>query len=456
MTVLPKPPASAVRRSPLIFDAVLAMQRRGYLQFWRELWEQHGDNAELHIGPGRLFLIVHPEHVRHTAITNRDNYIKGPTYNVVRKYLLGNGILAGNGELWRRQRRLMAPFFSPRGIEQYVDLFVSDGLALTRRWDALAATAELVEMGDEMMRVTASIILRSMFSMQSDEDILELKDAVETMIQFVAGYEMNPLSLPVWVPVRVNRNYKRARERVHTYIDGLIARRRAMPEAERPDDLLTKLMQARDPETGEAMSDTLLRDECITIFFAGHETTARTLTALWYALSEHPDVAQRLHAEVDAVLGDDLPTVGRLKQMPYTLQVIKETLRLWPPAPVYARDAVAEDTFDGRTIPAGARLIVVPYLTHRHPAFWDEPERFDPDRWLPEAEAARHPFAYHPFAAGQRICIGNNFSLLESHILVAILARHFAPRLLPNHTPHFDMAGTMTVTNGMPMFIERR
>ncbi len=204
------------------------------------------------------------------------------------------------------------------------------------------------------------------------------------------------------------------------------------------------------------MSLDLLRDESITTFFAGHETTARTLTFAWYALASNPTVAARLQAELDTALGDRTPTVADLHQLPYTLQVIKEVLRLYPPAPFYVRDAVGPDTLEGYPIPTGSAIMMSPYFTHRHPDFWERPLEFDPDRWTPEREAAQHPYAYHPFAVGQRVCIGNNFSLLESHILLALLARKFAPRLKPGFVPRWSMSGTLGTSNGFPMFIERR
>jgi cytochrome P450 len=204
------------------------------------------------------------------------------------------------------------------------------------------------------------------------------------------------------------------------------------------------------------MPDQLLRDQSITIFFAGHETTARTLTFLWYALSQEPEAEARIHGELDAVLGDCPPSIEDLKGLPYTLQAIKETLRLYPPAPVYVRDAVDSDVLDGMPVAAGTSMMLFPYCTHRHPGFWEDPERFEPSRWLPEREAGRHPYAYHPFASGQRICLGNHFSLFESHLLVAILASRFAPRSLPGHQPIVDMAGTLISRNGLPMLIEKR
>lgn len=232
----------------------------------------------------------------------------------------------------------------------------------------------------------------------------------------------------------------------------VIAHRRASGVA--PRDLLTQLMETRDDE-GRPMAKSLLADESITMFFAGHETTARTLAATWAALSAHPRVAQRLHAELDGVLGDRTPTVDDLRALPYTLQVVKEVLRLWPAAPFYVRDAVEDTEVAGHPVPAGTPVMLTPYWTHRHPDFWEDPEVFDPDRFTPEAEKARHPQAYHPFATGERVCIGNHFSLLESHLLLAVLARRFAPRLV-GVQPRWVMNGVLSPAGGLPMRIVAR
>jgi cytochrome P450 len=278
-----------------------------------------------------------------------------------------------------------------------------------------------------------------------------MKDAVETMITYVTG-----LRLPAWLPTAKNRKYQAAREMVHRSIDSLIAQRRGTDESQWPDDLLSRLMRVRDEETGQAMSESLLRNESITTFFAGHETTARTMTFAWYALASNPHVTERLHEELDRVLGGRTPTPELLRQLPYTLQVVKESLRLYPAAPFYVRDALAADTIGGFDVPAGAAVMLSPYYTHRHPQFWDDPEGFDPDRWTREREAARHGHAYHPFAAGQRICIGNNFSLLESHLLLAMLAQRFTPRLRAGFEPRWVMQGTLGIANGLPMVITAR
>ncbi|HLO32811.1 MAG TPA: cytochrome P450 [Anaerolineales bacterium] len=434
------------------WEALRGLSRLGFLDYIGELWQQHGDVFQINIFNRHMVVALHPDAVRHVNITNRQNYDKLQSYDSVRKFLTGDGLLSSRGELWRRQRKLMSPFYTPKGVQAYGEIMLKDGHRLLERWSHL--NGKTVEIGAEMTYVTAAIILRAMFSMETDEAIMRMKKAVETMIGY-SGSDQSGIMVPLWIPTRRNREYRKARQIVHTYIHSVIDQRRDLPEADWPDDLLTRLMQARDEETGEPMSGNLLRDESITTFFAGHETTARTMTFTWFALAINPQVTEKLHAELDTVLGNRTPTLSDLHHLPYTLQVVKEVLRLYPPAPFYIRDAIAADKlgdFDTQGLP----VLMSPYYTHRHPDFWENPLAFNPDRWTPEKEAKMHPYAYHPFAAGQRVCIGNNFSLLESHILLALLAREYAPRLAPGFKPKFVMRGTLNTSNGFPMTIDRR
>lgn len=435
------------------WEALSGFRRAGFLEYVGELWRQHGDVFQINVFNRHMIAAMHPDAVRHVNIINRQNYDKLQSYDVVRKFLTGDGLVASRGELWRRQRKLMAPFYTPKGVQAYGEIMLKDGYRLLERWSHL--NGNQVEIGEEMTFVTAAIILRAMFGMETDEEIIGMKRAVETMVGY-SGSNQSGILMPLWIPTRKNRSYIKAREMVHNYICAMIEQRRALAEERWPNDLLTRLMQARDEETGEPMSGDLLRDESITTFFAGHETTARTMTFTWYALASHPHVAQKLHTELDSVLSDRTPTLDDLHHLPYTLQVIKEVLRLYPPAPFYIRDAIGEDTLLGEFNTDGLPVLMSPYYTHRHPDFWDDPLEFKPERWTPEEEAKQHPYAYHPFAVGQRTCIGNNFSLLESHILLALLAREYTPRLAPGFTPKFVMGGTLGTSNGFPMIIERR
>ena len=432
------------------------MGQKGMLEFIEENWRKHGDIFEVVVGPQKLVIVIHPDHVRHVTLTNASNYEKLKSYEPVRKYIIGDGIVTSTGDLWKRQRRLMAPFFTPKAVQEYGDIFLSDTMAMTERWEQLAAAGTQVEMFDEMALITASIVLKAIFSTESTEDILEIKECVETMIGFAGSKGMNPLQVPDWIPTPENVNFRWARDRVTRYIDDVVDSRLEMDEADYPNDMLSKLITAQDPETGERMSRDLLRDESLTLFFAGYETSARSMSYAWYALAINPDVKARLHEELDRELGDGLPTLETLKKLPYTLRVIKETLRLYPPAPMYAKDVVDDDEIDGHCVDKGSVVLLFPYFTHRHPDFWEEPLRFEPNRHAPEAEKERHPQAYHPFASGQRVCLGNHFSLLETHIMLALLARRFDPQLPPGYEAEFVGNALLEISNGLPMILYKR
>ena len=351
--------------------------KQGFLHFAGDLWREHGDVFEAHIGPRRLVFVMHPDAVEQVTVSGRQRYDKKGSYDGARRYLIGQGLVGSTGDLWRRQRKLMAPFFTPRGVATYADLVIRDSLRFAVRWEDLADERREVDLSEEMMLITASIILKAMFSSETPESITQMKRAVETMIAYVDTQSF-PVRVPTWVPSRRNHRYFEARHLVHGSIAALIAERRAIHETDWPNDLLSRLMEARDPDTGEAMTETLLRDESITMFFAGHETTARTMAAAWYALGTHPEVAARLHEELDSVLGDHAPTLEELHHLPYTLQVVKEVLRLYPAAPFYARDAIEDDQIGGFDVPSGATIMLSPFYTHRHPDFWTDPTASTP------------------------------------------------------------------------------
>lgn len=425
----------------------------GFLDYVARLWRQHGDVFEVRLGRKRLMFVLHPDGVEHATVKARQRYDKGASVESTREFLLGDGLVASTGPLWKRQRRLMSPFFTPRGVQSYADGMRSDALEVCERWESLSRSGKEVEIGDEMTALTASIILKSMFSVETVQSIERLREAIEAMISFTTRRGLG-VPLPLWLPTATNRRYKEARELVHGSVNRVIADRRRMPQAEWPHDLLTGLMSSRDEETGEGMSDTLLRDEAITAFVAGHETTARTMTAAWYALARNPQVAERLHREVDEVLGDQPPSLNDLQKLPYCLSVVKEVLRVYPPAPIYSRDSLEADRIAGYDVLPETVMLFSPYFTHRHPAFWKDPERFMPERWAGKGGASERAFI--PFGSGQRICIGSHFALLESHLLLATLAQRFAPRLRAGHVARWEMHGVLTPANGMPMTIEAR
>ncbi len=437
------------------FRFINGVRRHGFLDFVGQQWRSNGDLFQVRLGGRPRIFAMHPDVVERVNISHRHNYDKRASYEPMRKYLLGDGLVASTGDLWRRQRRLLAPFYQPRGVQAYAGLMLRDGARLAEHWQRLAAGDAEVDMFEEMTNVSASIILGAMFSTETMEDIHRIKAAVETMLSFTE-VRMRGVAPPHWLPTPANRRYRAARALVNRSVYSLIAERRATGEATWPDDLLARLMRSRDEDTGAAMPESLLLDESVTTFVAGHETTARTLSFAWYALARNPAAAAKLHEELDRVLGGKPPTVEQLQQLPYTLQVVKEVMRLYPAVPFYARDAVAPDQVSGVDVSPGASVMLSPYFTHRHPGFWDDPETFDPGRWTREAEAARHAYAYHPFAAGPRVCIGNTFAMLETRLLLVMLAQHFAPKLRAGLHPRFEMQGALGIVGGLPMTIAAR
>lgn len=445
-------------QSPSLLHIAMQVRAKGALQLFMDQWRAQGELPELRMGRARLLLVIHPEHVQHVLVTARESFDKLSTWESTRRLLLGGGLIASHGAQWKRQRRLMSGFFTPRSVEQYYSVMLEAAEATAKRWDSLAQADRPVDMIEEMTQVTAWIILRSMFGVDiSEERLRSLQGDVEELIRFVNDREMQALKPPLWAPLSRHRRYRRARASVHALIDEMIAARRAAPQTSWPDDLLGRMMSVRDDETGEAMSDVQVRDESIGIFVAGHETTARTLSFLWWALDENPEVAARLRSELDAVLPrDQSPKPEHLERLPYLDRTIREVLRLYPPAPAFPRDPIAQQDLGGVRVAPGTFLLVFPYATHRHPGFWDDPERFDPDRFLPEREVDRHPYAYYPFGAGTRICLGNSFAMLEARIVTALLARRFSARLVSGHRPRIEAKGTLMVRNGLPMRISRR
>lgn len=445
--------AGQIKPSPL--SLVFELRRKGMLATHLDLWRRHFDLTRVELGPASYFLVVHPRHVRQIAVGSRHKYDKVKSYQAARDLLFGRGMLTALGEDWRWQRQLLAPLFTPRAVEPFVGAMAAETRRYAQRWQELSKRGP-IDMVDEMKGLASSIILNLFFAAPPDTGLVDLRRAAGDMVGYVVDRQASALNLPLWLRTPGNLRYRRAYRVVNQYARGLIERRRALPQADWPEDLLSALLRAHDPATGEPIDEKLLVDNCMNFFLAGYETTALTLSFLWYALSKHPDVEARLHAEVDALPDPSTPSIADVRRLPYTLQVIKEVMRLYPVTPLYARDAIEDDNLDGTPVPAGSRLVLFPFATHRHPAYWRDPETFDPDRFTPEAEAARDPYAYHPFAAGNRICVGNHLSILEAVVITAMLARRFTARTAPGYELSIEAHGILELRGGLPMLLRTR
>ncbi|RMH00606.1 MAG: cytochrome P450, partial [Chloroflexi bacterium] len=369
---------------------------------------------------------------------------------------LGNGLVTNpDYESWLPQRRMIQPMFHRKRIAQMGDKMQAAAADMLARWEEKYAPGDEMMLDLEMTAVTLDIINRTMFSTSGADKLANrVGPAVGTVAEFVFERGRRAFQLPLDWPLPGHRIFRQAQAELDALIDEIINQRRQSNQ--QYDDLLDMLLAARDEETGIGMSESQLRDEVKTIFAAGHETTSNALTWTWYLLSQHPDVLRRLQAEVDAVLAGRLPNMADLEQLPFTRQVFQESLRLCPPVPFIPRYLPEPVTVNGRILPAPCTILVSVYNIHRHPDFWDEPEQFNPDRFEATRFASQHKYAYIPFGAGPRMCIGNHFAMMEGSLLLATIASRYELRLVPGHPVKKHVAITMRPEHGLKMTIHPR
>lgn len=435
---------------PLI--GVLPQMQRDPFTFLVSLPRQYGEVVRLKLGPRWFYLISQPADVMHVLQDNHRAYTRG--YDVLYP-LMGKGLFTAEGELWLRQRRLLQPAFHRQQLAGLVNQITSCLSTLLERWQHRAVQEQPLNIEAEMTRLTQTVIFKTMFSADIDADLEVVGAAFETTLEYLRSALFLPVAIPLWLPIPANRHFLRGRQVLDEIVYRLIAKRRHTGEA--PNDLLTMLLQAQDADTGAGMSDQQIRDEAVTMFFAGHETTASTLTWAWYLLSKHPTVARQVEQEVTTVLGERAPTFEDLPKLVYIRRVIEETLRLYPPAWMFWRTAAADDLIDGYTIPTGAKVLLSPYVTHRQATYWENPEGFDPDRFTPERAAQRPRFAYFPFGGGPHQCIGNHLAMMEAQLAIAMITQAYHLHLQPGHpTVSSHLTPTLRPAPGVWMNVERK
>jgi len=418
---LPAPPGP---RRGLPF-AQLAAFRRDPTGYLTRLHGAHGDVARFRFGPRRLYLLAHPDLIRDVLVTRHRNFIKSLALQRSR-VLLGNGLLTSEGPLHLRQRRLAQPAFHRESIAALAADMAGYAAQTADGWRA-GAELDVVR---EMNRMTLAIAAKTLFGADVQGEAEAVARALTTALEMFKRLT-NPLGMLLdRLPVPGTLRIRRAREALDATVYGIIDRRRRSGEDR--GDLLSMLLAARDVEgDGGGMTDLQLRDEALTIFLAGHETTANALAWTWHLLALHPDAEAMLHAEVDSALGGRLPTAADLPRLAFTRAVLAESMRLFPPAWVVGRQPLEDFAAGGYRIAAGAVVMMSPWVVHRDPRWWPDPERFDPGRWTPEAEAALPRFAYFPFGGGPRKCIGEGFAWMEGVLALATLARRWRLRHVP-------------------------
>ena len=405
-----------------------------------ELFARYGDTYRVYV-PARAsytYVIHHPDDVKRVLVGNHKNYIKGVGLDRVR-ILLGKGIMTSEGELWKRQRYMMQPYFHRRVITEFAAVIAAANERFIERWEALTAHGELVNLTDEMSELTLEVVLRAIFGSDLDR-----------LTQQLGG---NPFEV---ITRESGRNLQFAYKfrSLTKLVAGLIAQRRS--EAGEHFDYLGMLMSARDKDSGEPMPERELIDEVLTLIVAGHETTASGLNWTWYLLSQHPQVAARLHAEIDASAELGTPQLADMEGLSYTRQVIDEALRLYPPGWLLSRRTLEPDVLGGYAVPANVNVLLPLYLLHRHPHFWQEPERFWPERFAPEHEAERPRFAYMPFAAGPRHCIGETLALYEMLVHLYKVARRYRLTYVPDQPLELEAQINLRTRYPLHMRLERR
>lgn len=430
---------------------------------------------------GDIVIVNTPELVHEVLVTKARSFQKSPVLRGALYPLAGRGLFTSEGELWKRQRKLMAPMFTPGAIRRFAEDMTTCAARAAVSW----RDGEIVDMARETTRITMAVAGRTLFSEDLYGDADELGAALTTALDWVGeqsssatliaqarlsiGLELlsdrlpgtfggaarraaERLIEPVFWPGERTRELQGALALLERRVRTMIAERRA--RANPSLDLLGLLLQARDEDDGTVMDDKQIRDELLTLFVAGHETTATALAWALMLLAQHPEIYARLRAEVDAL--GRVPTVDDLPRLPLSLRVFKESLRLYPPVYIFGRVSTAAVELDGWAIPKGTVVLVAPFALHRKPGLWEDPDRFDPDRFTPELEAARHKSAFIPFSAGPRTCIGNTFALMEGPLVLATLLHHADVALVDARGAEPEPSATLRPRGGIPMRVSRR
>jgi cytochrome P450 len=421
---------------------------RDTLQFLLDI-RQYGDLSSFKFGPFTAYVATHPDLVHQVLVTDADKARK-PLGIVSALYpVLGNGLFSSDGEFWKRQRKLVQPAFHTKRIGAYGQVMVDYASALGDRWQS----GQTYAIDHSMTDLTMQIIARTLFDADVSGETSEVGQTISTVLDFVNHRLDQLFPLPLWIPTAKNRDFKQAVGRLNALIYRFIDERRKSGKDN--GDLLSMLLMAQGDD-GSQMSDLQVRDEAMTLFGAGHETTAVTLTWTWYLLSQHPEVEAKLHEELARVLGGRTPTIADLPNLPYTEMVIKETMRLFPPAFTASRQMLEPITLGGYAIPKDSVVLINIYGLHRDARYFPEPDRFDPERFSPENEKRLPKYAYLPFGGGPRVCIGNAFASMEARLILATLAQRFHLSLAPGHQVVPERKFTLRPKFGMKMVVTER
>jgi cytochrome P450 len=453
-TATPRPHAPRSARPPgpegSFWGGNLAAFRADRLGFLNDSARRFGDVVAIRLGPARIWLLNHPDLVEEVLVTRNRQLIKHFGLRQARPSL-GEGLLTSEGDFWRRQRRLAQPAFHRDRVEGYGRVMVDYAERMLRGW----SHGQRRDAQADMMRLTLEIVTKTLFDADIASESSSIAGAMETLIAGFTERVDKLVKLPVWVPSPANLRFRREMGVVDAALERIITERRRTGEDR--GDLLSMLLHAQDDEgDGSGMTDRQLRDEAVTLFMAGHETTANTLAWVWYLLSLHPEAEARLHAELDTVLGGRPPGVADLPRLTYTDAVVTESLRVMPTVWLLGREAAEPTEVGGYRVPRGVTLWMSQWVIHRDPRWFDDPELFRPERWTDGLARRLHRYAYFPFGGGPRVCIGNQFAQMEAVLPLATIARRFRPLVPPGTVVHPVATMTLRPENGVPVVLQER
>lgn len=413
-----------------------------------KLRPQMGDIFYVNVFVLKLLIITKPDYIKYILQENNKNYIKSFGYEVM-KIFLGNGLLTSEGDFWRKQRRLAQPAFHKEKLVEITKQMSRSSEAMANKLEQVKKEAKEIDITEYMNSVTLDIVSEALFSSNVSKDIDVIRNSLDFVNEFAMNRIIAPIKWPLWVPFPSIIEFKKAARELDKVIFGFIESHRNTKE--RRNDLLTMLMDAVDEETGERMSDVQLRDECMTIFLAGHETTSLALSWFWMLMEENPEEEKKLHQELKTVLNGRTPEFADIPKLKYTKQLIEETMRLYPPAWTVGRRPIEDDEIDGYKFSKGQNILMMAYHVHRHPDYWEQPDKFMPERFSDENAKNIKKYAYFPFGGGPRLCIGNSFAMMEMQLVIATLAQRFQFRRTETHEIIKDPLITMRPKNGIKM-----
>lgn len=427
-------------------------------EFLTRMTAEYGEIAHFKVFHHSLYLISEPALIREVLVTKSKFFPKSNRDVAILEPFLGKGLVTTNHEQHKRQRKLTQPAFHMRRIGSYADTMVDYAQHLTRTW----SNGQRIDMSEQMMELTMFIVCKTLFDAdwESMEDLaMQVGLAIEELQEVTDANFSLPVQIPLWVPTRNNRRVRTAREMLNRTVNQIVADRRKQGTEgviEDKGDLLSMLLLA-EYDDGSAMDNREIRDQLVTLFVAGHETTSNALTWTWYLLSQHPEVEAKMHHEIDTVLMGRQPSLDDLPQLPYTEMVLKESMRIYPPVwTINARQATEEVTIGDYTIPKDGLIMISPYVMHRHPKYFHDPMRFEPTRFRPENESQMEKYTYMPFGGGPRICIGNSFAMMEAHLILATIAQKYRFELDSTAGVMPNAQVTMSPLNGLNMRVSER